>query len=182
MRRAPLPAVDWTDAPTGRFKWTRPFRTKDELWFLRVCHHISNAVYCSQLGRNIVNKVWRALTHLNNDRSSVWKFLSSDFKYSKAAIDIIFVWLRWRPFVSFLTTILKWELVQMTLCHGTNRCTWEPSLLASGHETEISEGEIFPVTVVAVIRVTWDEVSSSLPCFFFFYKNGMGVFISRGRG
>ena len=31
--------------PTGRFKWTRPFRTKDEIWFLRVCHHISNAVY-----------------------------------------------------------------------------------------------------------------------------------------
>ena len=31
--------------PTGRFKWTRPFRTKDEIGFLRVCHHISNAVY-----------------------------------------------------------------------------------------------------------------------------------------
>ena len=28
-----------------RFKWTRPFRPKDEIWFLRVCHHISNAEY-----------------------------------------------------------------------------------------------------------------------------------------
>ena len=28
-----------------RFKWTRPFRLKTEIWFLRVCHHISNAVY-----------------------------------------------------------------------------------------------------------------------------------------
>ena len=28
-----------------RFKWTRPFRRKNEIWFLRVCHHISNAVY-----------------------------------------------------------------------------------------------------------------------------------------
>jgi len=27
--------------PTGRFKWTRPFRAKDEISFLRVCHHIS---------------------------------------------------------------------------------------------------------------------------------------------
>jgi len=27
-----------------RFKWTRPVSTKDEIWFLRVCHHISNAV------------------------------------------------------------------------------------------------------------------------------------------
>ena len=28
-----------------RFKWKRPFRPKDEIWFLRVCHHVSNAVY-----------------------------------------------------------------------------------------------------------------------------------------
>ena len=28
-----------------RFKWTRPFRRKTKFWFLRVCHHISNAVY-----------------------------------------------------------------------------------------------------------------------------------------
>jgi hypothetical protein len=28
-----------------RFKWTRPFRWKTKIWFLRVCHHISNAVY-----------------------------------------------------------------------------------------------------------------------------------------
>ena len=27
--------------PTGRFKWTRPFRTKDDIWFLRMWHHIS---------------------------------------------------------------------------------------------------------------------------------------------
>ena len=31
--------------PIGRFKWTRPFRTKDEIWFLRVCHHISTGLY-----------------------------------------------------------------------------------------------------------------------------------------
>ena len=24
-----------------------PVSPKDEIWFLRVCHHISNAVYCS---------------------------------------------------------------------------------------------------------------------------------------
>jgi hypothetical protein len=27
--------------PPGRFKWTRPFRAKDEIWFLRMCYHIS---------------------------------------------------------------------------------------------------------------------------------------------
>ena len=31
--------------PPGRFKWTGPFRAKDEICFLLVCHHISNAVY-----------------------------------------------------------------------------------------------------------------------------------------
>jgi len=43
-----LPVVDWTDTPC-RYKWTRPFRTKDEIWFLRVCNHILNAVYVSLL-------------------------------------------------------------------------------------------------------------------------------------
>ena len=35
--------------PTGRFKCTRPFGSKDEICFLRVCHHISKAVYCLQM-------------------------------------------------------------------------------------------------------------------------------------
>ena len=40
-----LPAVDWTDAPpTGRFKWTGPFRAKDEIWFLRVWRHVSTGL------------------------------------------------------------------------------------------------------------------------------------------
>jgi len=34
---------------TGRFKCTGPFGCKDEIWFLRVCHHISKAVYCLQM-------------------------------------------------------------------------------------------------------------------------------------
>jgi len=29
----------------GRFKWTRPFRAKDEICFLRVFHHISTGLY-----------------------------------------------------------------------------------------------------------------------------------------
>jgi len=28
------------------FKWARPFRPKDEIWFLRMCHHISTGL-CS---------------------------------------------------------------------------------------------------------------------------------------
>ena len=29
----------------SRFKWTRFFSPKDEIWFLRVCHHISAGLY-----------------------------------------------------------------------------------------------------------------------------------------
>jgi hypothetical protein len=32
--------------PPGWFKWTRPLCAKDEVWFLRMCLHISNAVIC----------------------------------------------------------------------------------------------------------------------------------------
>jgi len=35
--------------PPDRFKWTRPFRTKDKIWFLRVCHHISTGLYHSNI-------------------------------------------------------------------------------------------------------------------------------------
>jgi len=38
--------------PPGRFKWTRPFHAKDKVWFLRVCHYISDAVY------NMPNTLW----------------------------------------------------------------------------------------------------------------------------
>ena len=31
--------------PPRRLKWTRPFRPKDEIWFLHVCYHISTGLY-----------------------------------------------------------------------------------------------------------------------------------------
>ena len=33
--------------PPGQFKWTRPFRARDEICFLLVCHHISTDLYVS---------------------------------------------------------------------------------------------------------------------------------------
>ena len=42
--------------PPGRFKWTRPFRPKDEICFLCVCHHISNAVY-RPVSKNVIGSV-----------------------------------------------------------------------------------------------------------------------------
>jgi hypothetical protein len=51
-----VPSITTADAHTSadsrrrkwrphRFKWTRSVSPKDEIWVLRVCHHISNAVY-----------------------------------------------------------------------------------------------------------------------------------------
>jgi len=41
-----LPAVDWTDAPhRAHLNGLGPFCAKDEIWFMRMCRHISNAVY-----------------------------------------------------------------------------------------------------------------------------------------
>ena len=38
-------STELTPPPPGRFKWTHPFHAKDEIWFLRMCHHISNSLY-----------------------------------------------------------------------------------------------------------------------------------------
>jgi hypothetical protein len=35
----------WLPSPPHQFKWTRPFRQKREIWFLRVCHHILTCLY-----------------------------------------------------------------------------------------------------------------------------------------
>jgi hypothetical protein len=41
------PAFDWTDAPhRADLNALGPFRAKDEIWFLRMWRHISNADYC----------------------------------------------------------------------------------------------------------------------------------------
>jgi hypothetical protein len=59
MRTSRLPVVDWTDAPC-RFKRTRSVSPKDEIWFLRVCHHISNAVYCIILPSTLITSMYKA--------------------------------------------------------------------------------------------------------------------------
>jgi hypothetical protein len=61
----------------SRFKWTRPFLQKDDIWFLRVCHHVSNAVYY----------IGRGLQHLKSCynrggacllRGTNWSFVYND--------------------------------------------------------------------------------------------------------
>ena len=42
-------STELTPRPPGRFKWTRSFRAKDEIWSLRMCRHISNAVHSKRI-------------------------------------------------------------------------------------------------------------------------------------
>ena len=48
-----LPVVDWTDA-LRPIQMDSSLAPRDEIWFLRVCHHISNAFYikASRMGKN----------------------------------------------------------------------------------------------------------------------------------
>ena len=47
MRTPRLPVIDWTDAPPPIYM-DSSVSPKDDIWFLRVCHHISNTVYLNQ--------------------------------------------------------------------------------------------------------------------------------------
>jgi hypothetical protein len=59
-----------------RFKWTRLFRRKDEIWFLRVCHHISNAVYQIQRSKmlNTIRLKARDKTGLQQEQRVLTSF------------------------------------------------------------------------------------------------------------
>jgi len=62
MRTPRLPVVDWTDAPR-RFKWTRPFRRKTEIWFLCVCHHVPTGLYyCTTAALMRSDLTWRSFS------------------------------------------------------------------------------------------------------------------------
>jgi len=81
-----------TSPASSRLNW-RPVSPKDEIWFLRVCHHISNAVYkmvtAFRDGEAYAKKVWpfrilAAMTALlmelkGNREHWNWWFRSSQF-------------------------------------------------------------------------------------------------------
>ena len=48
MRTLRVPLVEWTDSPLPIYT-NSSVSPKDEIWFLRVCHHISSAVYCTEV-------------------------------------------------------------------------------------------------------------------------------------
>jgi hypothetical protein len=51
MRTPWLPVVDWTDAPADLNGLVR--FAENEIWFLRVCHHISTGLYRTVTANNI---------------------------------------------------------------------------------------------------------------------------------
>ena len=64
---------------TGRFKWTSPFRTKDEIWFLRMCHHISIGLYYSHFRQG---QLLRHITATQIDKESLGCSLKDIHKQS----------------------------------------------------------------------------------------------------
>jgi len=98
MRTPRLPVVDWTDAPADLNGLVR----FAEIWFLRVCHHISNAVYHVRCIRHRDPRRFAIL------RSAEWQFLTdvsgtdyrSHFQRSRAFDP-------WRWNQTFLTSFTK---------------------------------------------------------------------------
>ena len=60
MRTPRLLVADWTDAPADLNGLVR--FSKDEIWFPRVCHHISNSVYQPEIRIQKLNKTVKAFT------------------------------------------------------------------------------------------------------------------------
>jgi hypothetical protein len=52
-------STELTPRPPADLNGLGPFRAKDEIWFLRMCRHISNAVYqpvrISEIGKHTTN-------------------------------------------------------------------------------------------------------------------------------
>jgi len=58
------------------FKWTRPFSLKDQIWFLRMCHHVSN-VLCQLWHRqqDQVCMIWEICGILNIKILILWDMM-----------------------------------------------------------------------------------------------------------
>ena len=80
-----LPVYDWTDAPTGRFKWTRPFRWKTKSGFgpcAITFQTQSNSVLCpevtgSKLGLHIGSLGF--LYHSSQVTGTTWNQATTNF-------------------------------------------------------------------------------------------------------
>ena len=78
-----------------RFKWTRPFSPKDEIWFMRVCHHVSNAV-CLSSGAGTVHWVtlmshYQGTMHHGTANSKVkYQYPTLNYSYPPSYTDFPF--------------------------------------------------------------------------------------------
>ena len=84
-----LQSTELTPRPPGWFKWTHPFRAKDEIWFLRVCHHISTALaHCftgllvSDISKDFIAFFFKCNESIHRLEYH-WRWWYSPFKYQK---------------------------------------------------------------------------------------------------
>ena len=110
MRTPRLPVVEWNYAP--RFKWTRP--PKDEFWFLRVCHHISNTVYI--LYCHSLFTTWRFILYSVQPVVPRWNKTRSETTHTQILVRTLSHYFRVRD-VNYLCNNAEWWLREMwVLC------------------------------------------------------------------
>jgi hypothetical protein len=128
--------------PPRRFKWTRPFRPKDEIWFLRVCHHISTGLWPVLVQRILF---FRLDTNL---------LVNKFFVYSKTKVICLPITLR-RPIQIYIYIFIYLFIsYKKTNMYDTLTLNLVVNLIASasigkqrGRLFEVFHLEVLPVTI-----------------------------------
>jgi len=109
-----------------RFKWTRPFRPKDEIWFLRVCHHISTGPYslnfillCSNPLR--AWKTLRSFLSLLLNVRTCWDCLNLNMKPRPSyRISMLPIWQGINASIFLIINLWKWFCCRESTGHPAN--------------------------------------------------------------
>ena len=105
-----------------RFKWTRPFRIKTEIWFLRACHHISTGLYLQFL----ISPMHSSAPQPQQEPSRTDPFVSP----SSCCTFFSLVLLHSRPAKGCQTPCRP--LNYMWSCHSSSYTIWPELMCSSG--------------------------------------------------
>ena len=107
------------------------FSPKDKIWFLRVCHHISNSVYYPNTGlegqgshTNLGQDSW-CLVRIHPDPDFCFRSLHS--------LSGQLVWYLWWTLLSYQSSF--WQLVTLTILHC--KVNNGPSIIQHYHYAEV---------------------------------------------
>ena len=116
MRTPRLPVVDWTDPLPPANLNGLSVSLKDQIWFLRMCHHVSNVLYLMVTCRTVPLVTWEAVRGMG-DGHSVESYYDTHWLAGLWSVN-------WRNlrFLLKIPSFTVWRHSCVTLC-----CWWLPS-------------------------------------------------------